>query len=149
MQITSIISNPNAQGTDARICPVCGYDLGEPIQPYDICSSCGTEFDVSDVNATIPELREAWLRTGPTWWSSVTLQPLDWNPHQQLRRALQLHQMKSGSPHAQLRRFVLRGQKVSVDKKAQVIRYQIGSASTPPWVLHSTSEGEDRQMVVG
>lgn len=88
MQTTLTISTSNAQGIDISTCPVCGYDLEEPIQPYDICSSCGTEFGVSDVNSTIAKLREAWLETGPRWWSPVTPSPVGWDPHRQLQRLI-------------------------------------------------------------
>src|SRR6266446_4815425 len=46
-------------------CPVCGYEMDDPPRDYNICPSCGTEFGLHDVNASISELRAAWLQTGP------------------------------------------------------------------------------------
>ncbi len=69
-----------------NICPVCGYEMGEPPSDYNICPSCGTEFGHHDINASLEELRLAWLRSGPRWWSSSEPQPKDWNPFSQIRR---------------------------------------------------------------
>ena len=69
---------------DQNMCPVCGYRMEEPPEQYNICASCGTEFGVHDVNASIEELRVAWLRTGPNWFSSVDPEPQDWNPFLQI-----------------------------------------------------------------
>lgn len=69
---------------DQNMCPVCGYGMEEPPEQYNICASCGTEFGVHDVNASIEELRVAWLRTGPNWFSSVDPEPQDWNPFLQI-----------------------------------------------------------------
>ena len=77
------ISNLNAVGTDTN-CPVCGFEMGEPPADYNICPSCGTEFGVSDVNASIEQLRRAWIATGPVWWFTVESPPPNWNPLNQL-----------------------------------------------------------------
>jgi hypothetical protein len=82
IQITSAIFVQNA--LDTNRCPVCGYGMEYPPSDYNICPSCGTEFGVNDVNSTIPDLRKAWLATGPRWWSSVDSIPPDWNPRKQL-----------------------------------------------------------------
>ena len=73
---------------DQNMCPVCGYGMEEPPEQYNICASCGTEFGVHDVNASIEELRVAWLRTGPNWFSSVDPEPQDWDPFLQIMKVM-------------------------------------------------------------
>jgi hypothetical protein len=68
-------------------CPVCGFEMEAPPKDYRICPSCGTEFGVSDVNATIAELRDAWMGTGPKWWSTTDAKPADWDPLEQMEIA--------------------------------------------------------------
>ena len=68
-------------------CPVCGYEMEAPPKDYRICPSCGTEFGVNDVNASIAELRESWMSTGPAWWSTVDARPDNWDPIDQLEKA--------------------------------------------------------------
>lgn len=68
------------------LCPVCGYGMREPPENYNICPCCGTEFGVHDVNASIQDLRTAWLQGGRNWWSHSDPKPADWNPYQQLAR---------------------------------------------------------------
>ena len=68
-------------------CPVCGYEMEAPPKDYRICPSCGTEFGVHDVNATIADLREAWMKTGPRWWSRTDPMPTGWNPIAQMEGA--------------------------------------------------------------
>jgi hypothetical protein len=68
-------------------CPVCGYEMEAPPTDYRICPSCGTEFGVHDVNASIAELREAWMGTGPRWWSNTDTQPANWDPLAQMESA--------------------------------------------------------------
>jgi hypothetical protein len=68
-------------------CPVCGYQMEAPPKNYRICPSCGTEFGVNDVNASIAELREAWMKTGPQWWGDSDLRPADWDPMTQMENA--------------------------------------------------------------
>ncbi len=67
------IFNGTARGATnmINICPVCGYLMEDPPKDYNICPSCGTEFGYHDLNSSIAELRAAWLRTGPRWWSRV------------------------------------------------------------------------------
>jgi transposase len=67
-----------------NLCPVCGYEMEDPPRDYNICPSCGTEFGHHDVNASIAELRAAWLGTGPKWWSTVDPKPVNWDPFRQL-----------------------------------------------------------------
>jgi len=68
-------------------CPVCGYEMEAPPKDYRICPSCGTEFGVHDVNASIAELREAWMKTGPKWWSRTDAVPPNWDPIAQMADA--------------------------------------------------------------
>ena len=70
------------------MCPVCGYNMQDPPRDYNICPSCGTEFGVSDVDASVQELRAAWLKTGARWWSDTECVPEGWNPASQLAEAL-------------------------------------------------------------
>jgi|SRR5882724_3462466 len=68
-------------------CPVCGYNMEAPPKDYRICPSCGTEFGISDVNASIAELRDAWIKTGPKWWSKTDMMPANWDPIGQMENA--------------------------------------------------------------
>ena len=61
--------------------------MEDPPRDYNICPSCGTEFGLHDVNASIEELRIAWLQRGPKWWSPVDCEPVDWDPLKQLQDA--------------------------------------------------------------
>jgi len=70
-----------------KSCPVCGYEMEAPPKDYRICPSCGTEFGLHDVNASIGELRDAWFSTGPEWWSKTTAKPENWNPITQMADA--------------------------------------------------------------
>jgi hypothetical protein len=67
-----------------NLCLVCGYEMDDPPRDYNVCPSCGTEYGVSDVNASYDDLRKAWLRTGPVWWSKTDEQPDNWSPSRQL-----------------------------------------------------------------
>ena len=69
-------------------CPVCGYPQ-LPAQPanYEICPSCGTEFDYHDANKSHSELRAAWISQGASWHSKVVAAPRGWNATQQLIQA--------------------------------------------------------------
>ena len=78
-------------------CPVCGYpDLSELPRSdqgggsYEICSSCGFEFGVSDDDRgyTYDAWRELWIDQGMCWWSNSTAPPSGWNPEEQLQRLL-------------------------------------------------------------
>ena len=61
-------------------CPVCGYEMDDPPQDYNICPSCGTEFSYHDSGRTYEELRQIWLNSGAPWWSPVDKKPLGWSP---------------------------------------------------------------------
>lgn len=67
-----------------NLCPVCGYQMDDPPADCNICPSCGTEFGIHDANATIADLREAWIASGPKWWSVTEPQPDNWDPFTQL-----------------------------------------------------------------
>jgi hypothetical protein len=69
-----------------NLCPVCGFEMKDPPRNYNVCPSCGTEFGVHDQNATIEELRAAWIATGQKWWSNTEQEPAGWNPFRQLAR---------------------------------------------------------------
>lgn len=58
-----------------------------PPKDYRTCPSCGTEFGVHDVTASIAELRDAWMKTGPKWWSTADPQPEAWDPLTQMEKA--------------------------------------------------------------
>jgi hypothetical protein len=77
----------------SHICPVCGYpDLDEPAYKengfgsFDICSSCGYQFEVTDMDEGITheQWRRRWIEGGMKWWSPGSV-PLNWNPEQQLK----------------------------------------------------------------
>lgn len=67
-----------------NLCLVCGHEMDDPPRDYNVCPSCGTEYGVNDVNASYDELRQAWLETGPVWWSKTDNQPDNWSPSRQL-----------------------------------------------------------------
>jgi hypothetical protein len=58
--------------------------MDDPPRDHNICPSCGTEFGLHDVNATIEELRESWIKAGPKWWSETDAKPAEWSPFVQL-----------------------------------------------------------------
>ena len=72
------------------ICPVCGYSMEVPPSDYNICSSCGTEFEPSMTRESYAERKNAWIANGLVWWSTLNDRPKDWNPREQLR-ALELN----------------------------------------------------------
>lgn len=67
-------------------CPVCGYpNLQEPpLNSYEICPSCGTEFGYTDFRRSHDELRIEWLRKGPRWHAQWLPEPENWQPKRQL-----------------------------------------------------------------
>lgn len=69
-----------------NLCSVCGFEMEEPARDFNICPSCGTEFGLHDVNASIFDLRAAWLSSGLKWWSTTDEKPSKWNPFEQLAR---------------------------------------------------------------
>ena len=69
-------------------CPVCGYpELPVPPSDYEICPSCGTEFEYHDARRSHAQLRGEWIQSGAHWHSRVVSPPLGWNPWIQLIRA--------------------------------------------------------------
>lgn len=71
-----------------NMCPVCGYGMDDPPCEFNICPSCGTEFGNSDVNASVVQLRAAWLRAGARWWSEFDTPPDGWDPYEQVSALL-------------------------------------------------------------
>jgi len=67
-----------------HLCPVCGYEMTDEPANFNTCPSCGTEFGLHDVSASIEELRQAWIESGPRWWSTANPQPANWDPFRQL-----------------------------------------------------------------
>ena len=69
-------------------CPVCGYqNLPFPPLDYEICPSCGTEFEYHDALKSYVELREKWVRDGALWHSRTIPQPYEWSAWVQLSNA--------------------------------------------------------------
>lgn len=69
-----------------KTCTVCGYEMEDGPRDWNICPSCGTEFNLHDVNSSIKQLQEWWISTGPEWWSEYNPKPDGWDPLIQLRR---------------------------------------------------------------
>lgn len=66
-------------------CTVCGYNKLEfPPDDYNICPSCGTEFDVTDAGISHESLRFRWKANGCKWWSRYQAPPNGWDPRRQL-----------------------------------------------------------------
>lgn len=70
------------------MCPVCGFFMDEAPERNNICPSCGTEFGLHDRNASVTDLRRAWMMGGMAWWSSVDEEPAGWNPFEQVSRVI-------------------------------------------------------------
>lgn len=66
-------------------CPVCGYDLKEPVMDSLICVCCGTQYGYHDSTASHAKLREHWIDAGAQWHSRRVLPPAGWSFAQQLR----------------------------------------------------------------
>lgn len=60
--------------------------MDDPPRNFNICPSCGTEFGLNDVNASISDLRAEWIAMGTQWWSRTDPRPPNWNPFEQLAR---------------------------------------------------------------
>lgn len=65
------------------ICPVCGFDWHEPVERYEICECCGTQFGYDDANTSHFELRRRWIERGCPW-TGLRPAPSGWNPQKQL-----------------------------------------------------------------
>lgn len=85
MQITPVTFIHSALNS-SNICPVCGYGMEYPPLEFNICPSCGTEFEDGDDEQTLSVLREAWVESGPVWWSPVDPVPDNWSPREQFDR---------------------------------------------------------------
>jgi hypothetical protein len=68
-------------------CPVCGYDLQEPVRDSLICRCCGTQFGYHDSVRSPAELRAHWLAEGANWHSRRVLPPAEWSARTQLEQA--------------------------------------------------------------
>jgi predicted RNA-binding Zn-ribbon protein involved in translation (DUF1610 family) len=49
--------------TAAYQCPVCDNSMQDPPKDYNICPTCGVEFENDDENYTIEALRKGWTET--------------------------------------------------------------------------------------
>ena len=78
------------------LCPVCNYRLSEPLEDFDYCPCCGTQFAYHDVGRSYASLQEVWIKRGMPWWSPVRPAPMGWNPYLQL---LQSPSPGNRSPH--------------------------------------------------
>jgi len=67
-----------------KLCLVCGYEMEDGPRDFNICPCCGTEYGLHDVNSTIADLRDLWIRGGLKWRSTVVCQPERWTPALQL-----------------------------------------------------------------
>lgn len=75
-------------------CRICGYQpdhlpYGEDGlgASYEICSSCGNEFGLTDrYDDQIQDRRQLWLKSGPAWYSKLETCPTDWQPLTQLQQ---------------------------------------------------------------
>jgi len=66
------------------LCPICGYNLENPPEDFNICPSCGVEFGYETASRTFEELRKEWLSTGAKWASRVEKEPKGWDAILQL-----------------------------------------------------------------
>ena len=69
------------------MCSACGYlEVPDP-RDFEICPSCGFQFDVSDGDRghTYESWRKAWISAGMPWRTSMP-PPSDWHPVDQLKR---------------------------------------------------------------
>jgi hypothetical protein len=67
------------------VCPVCGFLLDHPAKDFNICPSCGVEFDADTVEYSVEELRSAWENRGMEWSSPVIARPPNFNAVAQLK----------------------------------------------------------------
>ena len=116
-----------------NLCPVCGYEMEAPPKDYRTCPSCGTEFGVHDVNATIAELRDAWIKTGPRWWSGTDAKPEGWDPISQMEKAgIVVKRQPASQPSA-----------VSTSSSTAVV----GSRDWRGWAASAQLDGKPRVVV--
>ncbi len=70
-----------------NLCPVCGYDLGEPMGDGLICRCCGTQFGYQDSSRSHAELRAEWLAAGARRHSRRVPPPFGWSALKQWEEA--------------------------------------------------------------
>ena len=58
-----------------------------PPLDYEICPSCGTEFEYHDAQTSHAELRQVWISNDAPWHSRVVAPPVGWNPYVQMTSA--------------------------------------------------------------
>lgn len=92
---------PKISATLKYICPVCGFLLDYPAANFNICPSCGVEFDADTVEYSIEELQQAWILRGMAWSSPVIKRPVEYNPLAQLKN-LDVQGITASSPEKQL-----------------------------------------------
>lgn len=77
----------NGDHTLITHCPICGYQLAEPMEKkllmfsFSICDCCGVEYGADDT----PLYREGWLRNGAPWFNGTA--PAGWDVNKQLENA--------------------------------------------------------------
>lgn len=59
-----------------------------PARDYNVCSSCGTQYDPDFDQDEILALRQRWIDNGCVWWSKYNDPPEGWNPVEQLARTI-------------------------------------------------------------
>lgn len=84
------------------LCPVCGFLLDYPPEDFNICPSCGVEFDADTVEHSIADLHKAWVGRGMRWTSTVIPRPADYNPAEQLRRLPIANSIAGSSEHEEI-----------------------------------------------
>jgi len=73
------------QSAIKHICPVCGFLLDYPAADFNICPSCGVEFEADTIDHSFEELRDLWTNRGMTWTSRVAPKPRNYNPALQMQ----------------------------------------------------------------
>ena len=69
-------------------CTVCGYKgFDAPVDEFDICDCCGTQFGYSDAKRSHADLRRLWINAGCQWKSRSRHKPAQWNPYAQMLSA--------------------------------------------------------------
>lgn len=79
--------------TKTYMCPICGFDMDDPPQDYNICSCCSTEFGAPGMDYLhwpYQVCRERWLQSGMKWWSKYNEQPEGWNAMEQFSKVIPL-----------------------------------------------------------
>jgi hypothetical protein len=130
-----------------NVCPVCGFSMEEPPRDYNICPSCGTEFGVHDVNATLADLRASWIATGPKWWSKAEPQPENWNPFAQLARIETVTPLLGVPVQLGSATGIISGSSYGVPISTETSSWVTGFAA---WAAQPRPErAEDKQLLMG